>query len=167
MTLEELNELDAEAAVIELTKCCGAQSWVDRMVLARPFADEDEILSVAKKIWHECREVDWLEAFTHHPKIGAVESLSTKFANTKEWAGNEQKSVDTAPTEVIEKLANLNSLYKDKFGFIFIVYATGKSAAEMLEILESRMKNTYQDELNIAAEEQHKITMIRLKKLIA
>ena len=166
MTLEELNELGSEEAVTELTKCCGTHNWVDRMVSSRPFEDQDALFDTAEEYWFDGSESDWLEAFTHHPKIGDVDSLSKKYANTKAWAGTEQKSVDTAPMEVIEKLAKLNSLYEHTFGFIFIVCATGKTAEEMLEILESRIDNEHQEELKIAMGEQHKITTLRLKKLI-
>lgn len=166
MTLEELNELDADGAVAELTKCCGAHNWVDRMVDARPFEDNDEMLEIAKKIWFDSTESDWLEAFTHHPKIGDVDSLSKKYSNTKTWAGKEQQGVDSATTEVIQKLADLNTRYEEKFGFIFIVCATGMSAGEMLEILESRIGNEHDEELKIATGEQHKITILRLRKLV-
>jgi len=166
MTLEELNKIDSEEAVIELTKCCGAHHWVDRMVSSRPFEDQDALFDAAEEFWFDGGESDWLEAFTHHPKIGDVESLSEKYANTKAWAGTEQKSVDTAPLAVVEKLAELNALYEHTFGFIFIVCATGKTAEEMLEILESRIGNEYQEELKIAMVEQYKITTLRMKKLI-
>lgn len=167
MTLTELNELDSEKAATELTKCCGAHNWVNRMVSVRPFENKDVLLEAAETIWSDSSESDCLEAFRHHPKIGNVEHLSKKFANTKEWAGDEQKRVDTAPIEVVEKLAKLNSLYEDTFGFIFIVCATGKSAEEMLGLLEFRIDNEYEEELKIAASEQHKITALRLRKLIA
>ena len=166
MTLEGLNGLSSEVAVTELSKCCGAHNWVDRMISLRPFQDKNKLFNSAEEIWFDSEESDWLEAFMHHPKIGNVESLSRKFANTKEWAGNEQKSVDSASQEIIEKLAELNARYEEKFGFIFIVCATGKSAEEMLEILESRIENGYQEELKIAMGEQHLITTLRLKKLI-
>ena len=167
MTLEELNSLSNQEAGIEFTKCCGSKKWVSQMVENRPYDDEVVLLEVAKKSWLGCTESDWLEAFTHHPRIGDVESLSKKYANTREWAGIEQKSVDSASKTVIEKLAERNIIYEDKFGFIFIVCATGKSAEEMLVIMESRIENEYSDELKIAMGEQHKITVLRLKKLLA
>ena len=103
----------------------------------------------------------------NHPKIGDVESLSKKYENTKTWAVGEQKGVENADRAVIEKLAEGNKTYEEKFGHIFIVCATGKSAAEMLSMLEGRMKNDPKDEILIAAGEQNKITRLRLKKLLA
>ena len=100
-------------------------------------------------------------------RIGDVESLAKKYANTKTWAAGEQKGVESADRAVIEKLAEGNTAYEEKFGHIFIVCATGKSAAEMLAMLEARMKNDPKDEILIAAAEQNKITRLRLKKLLA
>ncbi len=167
MTLEELNTLEETSALEEFGKCCGAKNWIERMVTERPFDNENVLTNTAEKIWFDGSESDWLEAFAQHPKIGDVDSLAKKYASTKEWAGNEQKSVDSASSEVIRKLAELNTQYEERFGFIFIVCATGKSAEEMLEILESRIDNGYQEELKIAMGEQHKITTLRLKKLIS
>ena len=166
VTIEELNNLESESVIAEFTKCCGAHNWVDRMQAALPFEDQDELLEKAEEFWIDSSESDWLEAFEHHPKIGDVNSLSKKFADTKEWAGEEQKQVGSATMEVIDQLAQLNIDYESKFGFIFIVCATGKSAKEMLEILQSRIVNDYQSELRIAMEEQQKITLLRLKKLL-
>ena len=126
-----------------------------------------EVLETSDTIWEECDVDDYEEAFTHHPKIGDVESLSKKYENTKTWAVGEQKGVENADRAVIEKLAEGNKTYEEKFGHIFIVCATGKSAAEMLSMLEGRMKNDPKDEILIAAGEQNKITRLRLKKLLA
>ena len=167
MTIDELNKLDSEGAAIELTKCCGAHNWVARVNATRPYENENSLIETAEEIWFASSKSDWLEAFGHHPEIGDLESLAKKFAATKEWAGDEQKSVDVASQAVMEKLARLNSNYQDKFGFIFIVCATGKSAVEMSRILASRIHNTYSQELKIAMEEQNKITVLRLKKLLS
>jgi len=167
MTIPKLNELPKKAAFDEISKCCGATNWVNNMVAARPFKDENDLLGKADKYWSQTTEADGLEAFTHHPKIGDISSLEKKFANTKTWAGNEQKGVATATKAVIEKLAKGNKDYEDKFGFIFIVCATGKSADEMLTLLQARLPNEREDEIKIAMAEQHKITKIRLTKLIS
>jgi 2-oxo-4-hydroxy-4-carboxy-5-ureidoimidazoline decarboxylase len=167
MTLEELNTMDPGDAAIALTKCCGSSKWISEMVASRPFSDVDDLLKMAEKVWFYCFELDWLEAFSHHPKIGDTESLNKKFSSTKDWAGDEQKGVDIANDDTIEQLAELNEKYEQKFGFIFIVCATGKTAGQMLELLEERIKNDYQEELQIAMGEQHKITILRLKKLLS
>lgn len=149
----------------ELTKCCAASRWVEAMLGARPFADDAAVLQGAADCWWRLERADWLEAFAAHPKIGDVDSLRAKFANTRQWAGGEQAGVAGAAETVLQRLAQLNADYERKFGYIFIVCATGKSADEMLAILESRLPNDTEAELNIAAAEQLKITELRLKKL--
>ncbi len=167
MTIDQLNRLSEDDATTAFEQCCGAAQWVERMVYARPFETLAEVLETSDTIWEECDVDDYEEAFTHHPKIGDVESLSKKYENTKTWAVGEQKGVENADRAVIEKLAEGNKTYEEKFGHIFIVCATGKSAAEMLSMLEGRMKNVPKDEILIAAGEQNKITRLRLKKLLA
>ncbi|MBK9763969.1 MAG: 2-oxo-4-hydroxy-4-carboxy-5-ureidoimidazoline decarboxylase [Flavobacteriales bacterium] len=167
MTIDQLNRLSEDDATTAFEQCCGAAQWVERMVYARPFETLAEVLETSDTIWEECDVDDYEEAFTHHPKIGDVESLSKKYENTKTWAVGEQKGVENADRAVIEKLAEGNKTYEEKFGHIFIVCATGKSAAEMLSMLEGRMKNDPKDEILIAAGEQNKITRLRLKKLLA
>ena len=109
---------------------------------------------------------DILEAFSHHPKIGAnIETLRAKFQQTAGWSASEQASVSQASDAVLQALAQGNIDYEAKFGYIFIVCATGKSAAEMLNLLQARLVNTPADEIKLAAAEQAKITRIRLEKL--
>jgi 2-oxo-4-hydroxy-4-carboxy-5-ureidoimidazoline decarboxylase len=107
-----------------------------------PVRDEEELLKEAEQIWFECNESDWREAFTHHPEIGDINTLSEKFVSTKTWAEGEQSGVKESTREILEALANGNRLYKEKFGYIFIVCATGKSAGEMLTLLTERMNNS-------------------------
>lgn len=167
MNIDQLNRLSEVEATEQLSKCCGASQWVDRMVWSRPFENLAEVLETSDTIWEECDVDDYEEAFSHHPKIGNVDSLAQKYANTKGWAAGEQQGMAGADRAVIEKLAQGNADYEEKFGFIFIVNATGKSAAEMLALLEGRLKNDPKDEILIAAGEQNKITKLRLKKLLA
>ena len=167
MTLDALNRLSEADATAAFTQCCAAQRWMERMVIDRPFEDLAEMLEISDRIWEECDVADYMEAFEGHPRIGDVESLAKKYANTKGWAGGEQKGVEGADASVIQRLADGNKGYEEKFGYIFIVCATGKSAAEMLAMLEARMKNDPKDEIHIAAAEQNKITRLRLKKLLA
>jgi OHCU decarboxylase len=110
-------------------------------------------------------EADWLEAFAAHPLIGDVDSLRAKYAATKTLAAGEQSGVASAGEATLAALAEVNRAYRDKFGFIFIVFATGKSAAEMLAILKSRIDNSREQEIRNAAVEQMKITRLRLQKL--
>ncbi|MDQ3683663.1 MAG: 2-oxo-4-hydroxy-4-carboxy-5-ureidoimidazoline decarboxylase [Bacteroidota bacterium] len=167
MTLIEFNKLEKEVAFKELMKCCGSFKWASLMIKNFPFESEKDILSKASQIWNEeCRKEDWLEAFMHHPKIGDLKSLEKKFAATKEWTGAEQAGVKKTNEKIIKELAKGNNNYEEKFHLIFIVCATGKSAEEMLRLLEDRLQNNYEDELLISMNEQNKITQIRLQKLI-
>ena len=167
MTIDQLNRLSEADATAAFTQCCACARWVERMVIGRPYEGLSEMLEISDRVWEECDLDDYLEAFQGHPRIGDVESLAKKYANTKGWAGGEQKGVEGAERAVLERLAKGNIDYEEKFGHIFIVCATGKSAAEMLALLETRMPNDPKTEVMIAAEEQNKITRIRLKKLLA
>lgn len=166
MTLHEFNILPKELLVEELTKCCGSSAWVQRMLPFIPADDMVELLEDAEEQWWLCSEADWKEAFTHHPKIGDMDSLKKKFASTVNWASGEQSGVQDANEKTLEALAEGNRLYEEKFGYIFIVCATGKSATEMLELLQARLKNTPEEEIQIAADEQNKITKLRIEKLL-
>ena len=166
MTLHEINTLPKPQLKEELAKCCGSRVWVEKMLPFFPADDLVELLEDAEEQWYRCSEEDWKEAFAHHPKIGDIESLKKKFASTEKWASAEQGGVSTAKPGTIEALAEGNKDYEAKFGYIFIVCATGKSAEEMLEILEIRLKNNPKEEIEIAADEQNKITKLRLEKLV-
>lgn len=161
MTLSQFNTLDNQTAHNHLFACCGSETWASKMMSHFPFVSEKDLVDYATKIWYdECSDADWRESFTHHPKIGDVKSLTEKFA------GKEQAGVAVATTEIIEALAQANTDYENKVGFIFIVCATGKSATEMLQILLDRLKNSANEELHIAMGEQQKISIIRFKKLL-
>lgn len=167
MTVDELNALSPEAAAAEFERCCGARRWVAAMLAARPFADAAAAHAAADAAWSACGPDDWREAFTHHPRIGDVEGLRKKFASTATWASGEQAGAAVATEATLQALAQGNHDYEARFGHIFIVCATGKSADEMLAILRSRLPNEPAAELRLAAAEQHKITHLRLEKLFA
>ena len=168
MSIQELNHLPKPALVEALRTCCGSTAWVENMLAAFPVADAETLMAEAKTQWNNLREAGWREAFTHHPKIGSsVEALREKFASTSTWAEGEQASVKQASPETLAALAAGNEAYERKFGYIFIVYATGKSAEEMLALLQARLPNKPATELLIAAGEQEKITCLRLEKLLA
>ncbi len=166
MNLEQLNKSDAKQLALEFEKCCGSQSWVLAMLQSRPFPSRETLHELAQQNWSKLTQDDILEAFSHHPQIGDVASLKKKFSNTAHWAGKEQGGTAEASDDVLQQLKQANAQYLDKFGYIFIVCATGKSASEMLQILQSRLKNDKQAELKIAAQEQIKITQLRLEKLL-
>lgn len=161
-----LNSLSAEEAAQELLQCCGSKRWARQMADARPYENLADVIAYANEIWWSLDRDNWLEAFRSHPKIGekkAAESVSTQ---SKTWSGQEQAGVNTATTETTNALATLNQAYEQKFGFIFIICATGKTSDEMLTALRERLEHDAAEELPIAAAEQSKITELRLKKLL-
>ncbi|SHJ60463.1 2-oxo-4-hydroxy-4-carboxy-5-ureidoimidazoline decarboxylase [Hymenobacter daecheongensis DSM 21074] len=168
MTLDELNHLPPAARAEELRKCCGASAWVAGLNEVFPVTDVETLLDQADTIWNQLSEADWKEAFTHHPKIGGnVAALREKFASTSAWAEGEQAGVRDTSEAVLQALSDGNETYERKFGNIFIVFATGKTAEQMLALLEARLHNTPEDEIKLAAAEQSKITRIRLEKLLS
>ena len=168
--LQTLNSADEVKARQTLARCCGATQWTQIVAEARPFADEAELNRASEAAFESMEKADWLEAFEHHPRIGDVDALRAKFATlaaTKAWAGGEQAGTREASEQTLAALARGNRDYEAKFGFLFIVCATGKSADEMLALLQARLPNDEADEWRIAAEEQKKITRLRLAKLLA
>lgn len=150
-----------------LQNCCGSQKWANTVTDSFQNMSEREFFDQVISVWeNECDENDVLEAFSHHPQIGDVKALSEKFASTADWAKGEQAGTESASNEIIETLAQLNKDYVDKFGFIFLICATGKSAEEMTQILQERVSHTKEEELQIAKAEQLKITILRLQKLL-
>jgi len=163
--LGEINAFSETAARTAFMNCCGATRWAERMAAHRPFGGETEVYAVAKEIWRSLERDDWLEAFAAHPKIGDLGELRNKFARSAAWCAEEQGGVAGAEEATLRALAEGNRAYETKFGYIFIVCATGKTAAEMLAILERRLGHGPEEELGIAAAEQEKIMLLRLRKL--
>lgn len=160
--LRELNEAPADAARAILLRACGSSRWVDRMMARRPFANDAKLFFAARNEWFGLTERDWLEAFAHHPRIGDRAALEARFPETHDLSAKEQAGVGETREDVLTALAEGNDAYFDKFGFIFIVCATGKSAEEMLALLRERLPHDRSTELRVAAEEQAKITALRL-----
>jgi OHCU decarboxylase len=161
-----LNALSAREATQEFLKCCGSKRWARAMTHRRPYEGIGDLMLTSDKIWWSLDRADWLEAFRSHPKIGEKKAAGTVSEKSQQWSGQEQAGVASAAHETLDELAQLNRDYEAKFGFIFIVCATGKSADEMLADLGARLQNEIETELPIAAAEQAKITEIRLKKLV-
>ncbi|MGP4863412.1 2-oxo-4-hydroxy-4-carboxy-5-ureidoimidazoline decarboxylase [Psychrobacter sp. T6-5] len=168
LTLAQFNDLSQEVAVAQLLICCTSSVWANKLAADRPFSDVDALLASSDAIWHDVQtdEVNLLEAFDGHPQIGNVASLKKKYRNTQSSAAHEQSGANDAADEVLEALAKGNQDYLNKFGFIFIVFATGKSAQQMLDLLLARLPNDRDTELTNAAAEQNKITRLRLSKLL-
>jgi len=166
MTLTELNKADSKSAGLFFRQCCTSSIWADQMVTGRPYKDGSHLRDYADYCWGGLSEVDYLEAFDGHPKIGDIESLKKKFDGSQDMARNEQSSVAEANIETLDSLSLGNAEYEKKFGFIFIVFASGKSAEEMLNILEGRIDNSRTEEIATAAEEQRLIFQLRLRNLL-
>jgi 2-oxo-4-hydroxy-4-carboxy-5-ureidoimidazoline decarboxylase len=167
LQLDCLNALSPTEAEAEFLKCCGSNSWAQRMVAKRPFGSLNQLIKDSDRIWWSLKPTDWLEAFHSHPKIGEKKAAAAIAAEAQQWAEDEQSGTRAATAETIAELAELNSAYEKKFGYIFIVCASGKSSEEMLGILRGRLQNKADDELRIAAAEQAKITQLRIRKLVA
>ena len=167
MNIESLKALPPDEAQEEFLKCCGSVRWAQAMVQLRQYATTvGGLILLGNEMWRVLEREDWLEAFRSHPKIGEKKAAKPVSTQSKEWSGQEQFGMRDADQNTTDSLARLNREYEEKFGFIFIVCATGKSAGEMLDVLRARLRNDIETELPIAAAEQAKITELRLKKLV-
>ena len=161
-----LNELPDTEAVSVFLDCCGSNEWARRMAAARPYPMLEDLFEKAENVWFSLTQGDHLEAFAAHPKIGSKKPTPAQKTRAAEWSSGEQLGMDVAVYTVRDELAAANHLYEAKYGFIFIVCATGRSADEILAICRARLGNSLETELTIAVEEQRKITEIRLNKLL-
>jgi OHCU decarboxylase len=169
--LKRLNALPATEAEADLLACCGASRWALGMVARRPFGNFAELFAAADEIWRSLGREDWLEAFSRHPQIAEKATEKRIEAQpgqplSSRWSAEEQSGAQRNSADVMTRLAEGNRAYRQRFGYIFIVCATGKTAEEMLAILERRLQNDASAELTIAAEEQRRITRLRLEKLL-
>ena len=160
------NALPAVEARAALLRCCGSARWAETMMAGRPYAKDADLIAAADRAWTQLAPDDWREAFAHHPRIGDRAALAERFAATRVWSAGEQGGVVTAGVDVIDALAEGNRAYEARFGHVFLVCATGKSAEEMLTLLRERLPNPPEVELRVAAAEQGKIMRLRLAKLL-
>ncbi len=164
--LRDLDTLVPEAARAGLLACCGASRWAEEMARARPFGDLEQLLASADQVGQRLGREDWLEAFAAHPQIGEGKAARATGATAARWSGEEQAGTRAAGEEVRARLAAGNRAYEERFGHIFIVRASGRSAEEMLALLEARLTNDPDTELRVAVAEQAEITRLRLEKLV-
>jgi len=163
--LELWNAATTEQAAEQILPCNGSRAWAEQMAALRPFATPFDLTCTADIIWRSLPASDWQQAFDSHPRIGEHKAKAAT-AESLKWSADEQSAAN--PDEQIKAaLAEGNRAYEQKFGRIFIVCATGKSAAEMLTILNQRMANDPATELREAAEQQRQITQVRLRKWLA
>jgi OHCU decarboxylase len=164
--VERLNRLDDEEARAALLACCGSTRWAAEVAALRPFWDTGQLLRLAGRVWRELDAEDRLEAFRAHPKIGESKAAVETGEEARRWAEGEQARARDAAAATLDALAEGNRDYERRFGFIFIVCATGKTAEEMLGLLRARLGNDPETEMSVAAEEQWRITELRLKKFL-
>ena len=162
--LARWNELQLEKAAKDILPCCGSRTWARSMAERRPIQDENALLAAHDDVCNRLSESDWMEAFGSHPRIGESHSPAPAAPRSTAWSGEEQQSVTTAGDEIKIALAQGNRAYEDRFHRIFIVCAAGKSAAELLEILQRRLRNDEAAEFQEAAGQQRQIAQLRLKK---
>jgi allantoicase len=165
--IARFNNLSPSRAQKALLDCCGAKRWAERMAAQTPFADVSQFLETADKTWMQLEREDWLEAFRHHPAIGESRAKAKQSANARRWSAGEQSVAQRSPRETLATLAAENRKYETKFGHVFLICASGKSSEEILKNLRQRLANDSEAELHVAAEEQRKITRLRLEKLLA
>jgi len=154
--LSVINELPVPEAMAGFLKCCGSSQWAEEMTDGRPFSNTDDLFEAAEEIWIDLPKGDWMEAFEAHPRIGDKSAKGT--------AKDEQKGIEKASPAVLAELETLNKQYEEKFGFVFLISAAGKSGDEMLAALKKRLGNEQSAEMANAAKEQTKITRSRLEK---
>lgn len=160
--LPTINVLPLEKARELLLQCCHSTKWANTIVRLRPFQSDQSLFDAAESAFNAFHSNDWLEAFEGHPRIGA----SVSRGSTGKWESQEQSGVKESTPDLLDELKLFNEKYEKKFGHVFLVCATGKSATEMLDLLKIRLKHTSEEELKFASREQRKITRIRLEKLL-
>ena len=134
-SIDRINSLASEQAEAEFLKCCGSRRWAAKITAERPFENVEEMVTAADRIWWALESADWLEAFDSHPKIGEKKAAASVARESLTWSETEQSGTHDSTQQTMEELAELNRKYQEKFGFIYIVCATGKGAEEMLGIL--------------------------------
>lgn len=166
MKLSDFNSADHNSAKQFLLECCASKEWAESMVQNRPFQSIENLLEKAATIWNNLNDEDYLEAFDGHPRIGDLSTKNEAASLSAKLSSSEQSSVENASSRVLHQLSEMNDAYYEKFGFIFIVFAIGKQPEEMLEILQTRIRNSREVEIKIGAEEQMKITKNRILNLL-
>jgi 2-oxo-4-hydroxy-4-carboxy-5-ureidoimidazoline decarboxylase len=162
--LSRWNALESGEAAQEILSCCGSQRWARALARLRPFPDETALLVQSDEIWWQLDPTDWYEAFSSHPRIGEKKVPKSATERSAEWSGQEQSGVERSGEDAHTRLRYANEQYENRFGRIYIVCATGKTAEEMLAILYRRLENDDTKELQETAEQQRQITQLRLRK---
>jgi OHCU decarboxylase len=165
VTLQRLNALPDHEAEAAFLTCCGSTRWAREMARRRPFDGQHQVHTAGADVWFELDPEDWDEAFRAHPRIGERKAAPAQSAQAAAWSAQEQAGASSAGEEIAAALAEGNRAYEERFGRIYIVCASGKTAKQLLSILRKRLGNDPDTELRVAAAEQWKITELRLEKL--
>ena len=165
--MERWHTLAADEAAQEILSCCGSRAWAAQVAAGRPYADEQSLFAAAGKCWQELPEADWLEAFRSHPRIGEKHAEAKTTAVSAAWSSSEQSQMKDADAAILMRMQAGHRQYEERFGRIFIVCASGKQPAEMLQILERRLSNDPPAELLESAAQQQQIMQLRLRKWLA
>jgi len=166
LTLDRLNALPPREAAERFRSCCGSFRWVEAMLLRRPFENLEALLAAADDAWVATGPTDWDEAFAHHPRIGERRAAAPVSEAARAWSAGEQGAAVGADATTRAALAEATQAYERRFGRIYLVCAAGRSAEDLLADIETRMGNDPERERGVAAEEQRKITRLRLLALI-
>lgn len=164
--LRILNTMPRALAEASLLRCCGSGTWAREMAATRPYESVQRFRDAADHSWWRLDEEEWLAAFASHPAIGGSGGNATA-KSTSRWSADEQSGTRGIDDSLSDRLAEANAEYRERFGFTFIICATGKDAPQMLSRLEERLGNPREVEIRVAAEEQSQITQIRLTKLLS
>ncbi|GDY28047.1 2-oxo-4-hydroxy-4-carboxy-5-ureidoimidazoline decarboxylase [Agarivorans sp. Toyoura001] len=164
-TLSELNNLPLSQFVSQMASICTSKTWQQQLASLRPFQSPEHCYQMAIQAFSQLTEQDWLEAFAGHPMIGDLSSLHKKYSQGKDLSQAEQAQVADAQQTTLHALLKLNQDYLRRYGFIFIVCASGKSADQMLHLLQQRYGQSRQQELITAAKQQQQISLLRMENL--
>src|SRR5579863_1262358 len=164
--LARYNHLPRRTAIKSVLDCCGCKKWAEQLAALRPFATRSQLFEASDKIWNALSHDHWVEAFRHHPPIGGKQAAAKQAATASRWSSSEQSTAQVATSALLTALADGNRTYATKFGYIFLICATGKTSEEILQAMQQRMSNNPETEVRVAAEEQRKITRLRLEKLL-
>jgi 2-oxo-4-hydroxy-4-carboxy-5-ureidoimidazoline decarboxylase len=167
VVLARWHALPRDEAALEVLSCCGSQAWAERLAAMRPFADEASLFAAADHCWQHLPEADWLQAFRSHPRIGEKHAQTKTTAASAAWSSAEQSQMKAADAAILLRMQEGHRSYEERFGRIFIVCASGKQPAEMLQILEQRLGNDPAEELLESAAQQQQIMQLRLRKWLA
>lgn len=159
--LDRFNALPDEAALQALYGCFADRGWAARVAAGRPYRDLAAVLASADSAWSDVGPSGWLEAFKAHPRIGE------RGGHSPGSSEREQSRVNQASQQTLAALAEENRRYEARFGHVFLIAASGRTADEVLEALRRRIGNDPAAELDVAAGEHRKITRLRLERLLS